>query len=125
MPMSSALVVMAMRMADMARVGRVALKALRLFRDRDDDRQLILALVAVNVLRRAASMNIDVSRVDTSLVRRLHRGARDRTFPRFLVQIISQHLRRPLPGNMPLTGSSPCSAASRWHRSAEGRPSPA
>ncbi|MFO1115481.1 MAG: C4-dicarboxylate transporter DctA [Beijerinckiaceae bacterium] len=75
------------RMADMARVGRVALKALVYF-EIVTTIALILALVAVNVLRPGDGMNIDVSRVDTSLVRNYIAQGKGQDISTFLMQII-------------------------------------
>jgi aerobic C4-dicarboxylate transport protein len=55
------------RMADMARVGRVALKALVYFEVLTTV-ALILALVAVNLWKPGRGMNVDLSHVDTSAV---------------------------------------------------------
>jgi aerobic C4-dicarboxylate transport protein len=55
------------RMADMARVGRVALKALVYFEVLTTF-ALILALVAVNLWKPGRGMNVDLSHVDTSAV---------------------------------------------------------
>jgi aerobic C4-dicarboxylate transport protein len=55
------------RMADMARVGRVAIKALVYF-ELLTTIALILALVAVNLWKPGRGMNVDLSHVDTSAV---------------------------------------------------------
>src|ERR1035437_4419526 len=55
------------RMADMARVGRVALKAIVYFEVMTTI-ALIIALVAVNLLKPGAGMNIDVSTLDPKVV---------------------------------------------------------
>lgn len=55
------------RMADMARVGRVAIKALVYFEVLTTI-ALILALVAVNLWKPGRGMNVDLSHVDTSAV---------------------------------------------------------
>jgi aerobic C4-dicarboxylate transport protein len=54
-------------MANMARVGRVAIRTLLYFEVLTTI-ALIIGLVAVNVLRPGAGMNIDLSHVDTSLL---------------------------------------------------------
>jgi aerobic C4-dicarboxylate transport protein len=54
-------------MADMARVGRVALKALIYFEVLTTI-ALIIGLVAVNILQPGAGMNVDVSKLDTHAV---------------------------------------------------------
>ena len=56
------------RMADMAKVGRVALKALIYFEVLTTI-ALIIGLVAVNVFKPDVGMNVDLSHVDTSLVK--------------------------------------------------------
>src|ERR1700747_1863789 len=54
-------------MANMARVGRVAIKTILYFEVLTTI-ALIIGLVAVNLLRPGAGMNIDLSHVDTSLL---------------------------------------------------------
>jgi aerobic C4-dicarboxylate transport protein len=55
------------RMADMTRVGRVAIKAILYF-EAVTTLALIIGLVAVNVLQPGAGMNVDLSTVNTSLI---------------------------------------------------------
>ena len=55
------------RMADMARVGRVAIKALIYFEVMTTI-ALIIGLLAVNILRPGAGMNVDVSKLNPSVV---------------------------------------------------------
>src|SRR5579864_5209252 len=55
------------RMADMARVGRMAIKAIVYFEILTTI-ALVIGLVAVNVLQPGVGMNVDLSRVDTSSV---------------------------------------------------------
>ena len=55
------------RMADMARVGRVAIKALINFEVMTTI-ALIIGLLAVNILRPGAGMNVDVSKLNPSVV---------------------------------------------------------
>jgi aerobic C4-dicarboxylate transport protein len=55
------------RMADMARVGRVAIKALIYF-EVLTTLALVIGLVAANLWRPGAGMNVDLSRIDTSAV---------------------------------------------------------
>ena len=55
-------------MSDMARVGRVALKAIIYFEVLTTI-ALIIGLVMVNVLKPGVGMNVDLSKVDTSSVR--------------------------------------------------------
>ena len=54
-------------MADMAKVGRVALKALIYFEVLTTI-ALVIGLVAVNVFQPGAGMNVDVSHIDTSSI---------------------------------------------------------
>src|ERR1700751_1556285 len=56
------------RMADLARVGRVAIKAIVYFEVLTTI-ALIVGLVAVNILQPGKGMNVDLSHVDTSTVR--------------------------------------------------------
>jgi aerobic C4-dicarboxylate transport protein len=56
------------RMSDMARVGRVAIKALIYFEVLTTI-ALIIGLVMVNVLKPGVGMNVDLSQVDTSTVK--------------------------------------------------------
>ncbi|MFZ0778531.1 MAG: cation:dicarboxylase symporter family transporter, partial [Xanthobacteraceae bacterium] len=55
------------RMADMARVGRVAIKALIYFEVMTTI-ALIIGLLAVNILRPGVGMNVDVSKLNPSVV---------------------------------------------------------
>jgi aerobic C4-dicarboxylate transport protein len=55
------------RMSDMARVGRVAIKALLYFEVMTTV-ALIIALVTVNLLKPGVGMNVDLSKIDTSSV---------------------------------------------------------
>ncbi len=75
------------RMADMARVGRVALKALVYF-ELVTTLALILGLVAVNVLKPGEGMNIDLAHVDTSLVKTYIAQGKAQDVSHFLLQII-------------------------------------
>ena len=75
------------RMADMARVGRVALKALIYF-EIVTTIALVLALVAVNVLKPGEGMNIDLAHVDTSLVKNYIAQSKGQDVTSFLMQII-------------------------------------
>ena len=60
-------------MADMAKVGRVALKALIYF-EVLTTLALVIGLVAVNVFAPGAGMNVDLSHVDTASVATLSRA---------------------------------------------------
>ena len=56
------------RMADMARVGRVAVKALAYFEVLTTI-ALVLGLVMVNLIKPGSGMNVDLTRIDTSAVK--------------------------------------------------------
>jgi aerobic C4-dicarboxylate transport protein len=75
------------RMADMARVGRVALKALVYF-EIVTTIALIIGLAAVNILRPGEGMNVDLARVDTSLVKGYIAQSHGQDATSFLMQII-------------------------------------
>jgi len=75
------------RMADMARVGRVALKALIYF-EVVTTIALIIGLVAVNLLRPGEGMNVDLAHVDTSLVKNYIAQGKGHDLTSFLMQII-------------------------------------
>jgi aerobic C4-dicarboxylate transport protein len=75
------------RMADMARVGRVALKALVYF-EALTTIALILALVAVNLWKPGRGMNVDLSHVDTSAVQTYVAQSSHTTVTNFLGNII-------------------------------------
>ena len=77
------------RMADMARVGRTALKALVYF-EILTTLALIVGLVMVNVLRPGAGMNVDLSHLDASAVQSYVSSAQDQTPVAFLMNIIPQ-----------------------------------
>jgi aerobic C4-dicarboxylate transport protein len=74
-------------MADMARVGRVALKALVYFEVLTTI-ALVIGLVAVNVFQPGAGMNVDLSTVDTSSVARYLAQTHSRSAGQFLLDII-------------------------------------
>jgi aerobic C4-dicarboxylate transport protein len=74
-------------MADMAKVGRVALKALIYFEVLTTV-ALIIGLVAVNVFQPGAGMNVDVSHIDTSSVAPYLAQTHSRTTAQFLLSII-------------------------------------
>src|SRR5271169_5423289 len=74
-------------MADMAKVGRVALKALIYF-EALTTVALVLGLVAVNVFAPGAGMNIDLSHVDTASVAPYPGQTQSRTATEFLLGII-------------------------------------
>jgi aerobic C4-dicarboxylate transport protein len=74
-------------MADMARVGRVALKALVYFEVLTTI-ALVIGLVAVNVFAPGAGMNVDLSQVDTSSIAAYIDQTHKRTTAQFLLNII-------------------------------------
>jgi aerobic C4-dicarboxylate transport protein len=74
-------------MADMARVGRVALKALIYFEVLTTI-ALIIGLVAVNVFRPGVGMQIDLTQIDTSSVATYVAQTQNRTTAQFLLNII-------------------------------------
>ncbi len=74
-------------MADMAKVGRVALKALIYFEVLTTI-ALIIGLVAVNVFQPGAGMNVDLSHIDTSSVATYLAQTQSRTTAQFLLNII-------------------------------------
>ena len=74
-------------MADMAKVGRVALKALIYFEVLTTI-ALIIGLIAVNVFQPGAGMNIDVSHIDTSSIAPYLAQTHSRTTAQFLLGII-------------------------------------
>jgi len=75
------------RMSDMARVGRVALKALIYFEVLTTI-ALIIGLVMVNVLRPGVGMNVDLSQVDTSSVQGYIAQTHHQDVASFLIDII-------------------------------------
>jgi aerobic C4-dicarboxylate transport protein len=74
-------------MADMAKVGRVALKALIYF-EALTTIALIIGLVAVNLFQPGAGMNVDLSHIDTSSVAPYLEQTHRRTTTQFLLNII-------------------------------------
>jgi aerobic C4-dicarboxylate transport protein len=75
------------RMSDMARVGRVALKALIYFEVLTTV-ALIIGLVMVNLLKPGVGMNVDLSHVDTSTVKGYIAQTQHQDIPTFLINII-------------------------------------
>ena len=80
-------------MANMAKVGRVALKALIYFEVLTTI-ALIIGLVAVNLFQPGAGMHVDLSHVDTSSVAQYLEQTQKRTTAQFLLEYHSKHLRR-------------------------------
>jgi aerobic C4-dicarboxylate transport protein len=74
-------------MADMARVGRVAIKAIIYFEVMTTV-ALIIGLLAVNILQPGAGMNVDVSKLNPSVVEPYVKLTHDVGFVPFLVNII-------------------------------------
>jgi aerobic C4-dicarboxylate transport protein len=74
-------------MADMAKVGRVALKALIYF-EVLTSLALVLGLVAVNIFAPGAGMNVDLSHVDTAALAPYLAQTHTRTTTEFLLGII-------------------------------------
>jgi aerobic C4-dicarboxylate transport protein len=74
-------------MADMARVGRVAIKALVYFEVMTTI-ALIIGLLAVNILKPGAGMNVDVSKLSTSVVAPYVKLTHEVGLVPFLVNII-------------------------------------
>ena len=74
-------------MASMAKVGRVALKALIYFEVLTTI-ALVVGLLAVNLLQPGAGMNVDLSRIDTASVAHYLEQTRRQTVSQFLLAII-------------------------------------
>jgi aerobic C4-dicarboxylate transport protein len=74
-------------MANLAKVGRVALKALIYFEVLTTV-ALVIGLVAVNLFQPGAGMNVDLSHLDTSSVAPYIEATRRRTTAQFLLDII-------------------------------------
>ena len=74
-------------MANMAKVGRVALKALIYFEVLTTI-ALVIGLVAVNLFKPGAGMNVDLSHVDTTSVATYIEQTRKQTTEQFLLHII-------------------------------------
>jgi aerobic C4-dicarboxylate transport protein len=77
------------RMTDMARVGRVALKALVYFEVLTTV-ALVIGLIAVNVLQPGKGMNVNLARIDSSSVQQYVAQTRNQTVTQFLLNIIPQ-----------------------------------
>jgi aerobic C4-dicarboxylate transport protein len=77
------------RMRDLARVGRVAIKAIVYFEVLTAV-ALAIGLLAVNVLQPGKGMNVDLSHVDTSLVKQYTSQTQNQTAAQFLINIIPQ-----------------------------------
>ena len=77
------------RMTDIARVGRVAIKAIVYFEVLTSV-ALVVGLVAVNLLQPGRGMNVDLSRIDTSAVQTYVTQTQNQTAVQFLMNIIPQ-----------------------------------
>src|ERR1017187_7152032 len=77
------------RMTDLARVGRVAIKAIIYFEVLTTI-ALVIGLVAVNVLQPGKGMNVDLSHVDASAVKPYLAQTQNQTATDFLLNIIPQ-----------------------------------
>jgi len=77
------------RMTDLARVGRVAIKAIVYFEVLTTI-ALIIGLLAVNLLRPGKGMNVDLSHVDVSAVKPYLAQTQNQTPVQFLLNIIPQ-----------------------------------
>src|SRR5208282_4899174 len=75
------------RMADMARVGRVALKAIIYFEVLTTI-ALVIGLVAVNLWKPGHGMNVDLAHIDTSAVQAYVAHPENRSVTQFLMNII-------------------------------------
>jgi aerobic C4-dicarboxylate transport protein len=77
------------RMTDIARVGRVAIKAILYFEVLTTI-ALVIGLVAVNILQPGRGMNVDLSHVDTSSVKAYVTQTQNQTVTQFFMNIIPQ-----------------------------------
>ena len=77
------------RMSGLARVGRVAIKAIVYFEVLTTV-ALVIGLVAVNILQPGKGMNVDLSRVDASAVKPYLAQTQNQTVTDFLLNIIPQ-----------------------------------
>jgi aerobic C4-dicarboxylate transport protein len=77
------------RMSDLARVGRVAMKAIVYFEVLTTI-ALIIGLVAVNILQPGKGMNVDLSHIDTAAVKPYLAQTQHQTAVEFLLNIIPQ-----------------------------------
>ena len=79
------------RMTDLARVGRVAIKAIVYF-EALTTIALVIGLVAVNLLHPGRGMNVDLSHVDASSVKQYVAQTQNQTPTQFLLNIIPETL---------------------------------
>src|SRR5215471_15190993 len=76
-------------MQDMKKAGRVGLKAILYFEVLTTI-ALVIGLVAINLLRPGAGMNVDVSKLDTSGLQNVALNKKPESFVYFLLNIIPQ-----------------------------------
>ena len=79
------------RMTDLAKVGRVAIKAIVYFEVLTTV-ALVIGLIAVNLLHPGRGMNVDLSHVDTSTVKQYVAQTQNQTAVQFLLNIIPDTL---------------------------------
>lgn len=77
------------RMSDLARVGRVAIKAIVYFEVLTTV-ALAIGLIAVNLLQPGRGMNVDLSHIDTAAVKQYVAQTQNQTPVQFLLNIIPQ-----------------------------------
>jgi aerobic C4-dicarboxylate transport protein len=77
------------RMADLARVGRVAIKAIVYFEVLTTI-ALVIGLTAVNILQPGKGMNVDLTHIDASAVKQYAAQTQNQTAAQFLLNIIPQ-----------------------------------
>ena len=75
------------RMSDLARVGRVAIKAIVYFEVLTTV-ALVIGLVAVNLLQPGRGMNVDLSRIDAAAVKPYLAQTQSHMLVQFLLNII-------------------------------------
>jgi len=77
------------RMSDLARIGRVAIKAIVYFEVLTTI-ALVIGLAAVNILQPGKGMNVDLSHIDTSAVKPYLAQTQNQTAVEFLLNIVPQ-----------------------------------
>jgi aerobic C4-dicarboxylate transport protein len=77
------------RMTDLARIGRVAIKAIVYFEVLTTI-ALVIGLTAVNILQPGRGMNVDLSRLDTSAAKPYIAQTQSQTATEFLLNVIPQ-----------------------------------
>ena len=91
-------------MADMARIGRVAIKAIIYF-EVTTTIALIIGLLAVNIMQPGAGMNVDVSKLNPSVVEPYVKLTHEVGFIPFLMNIIPNYHAAWLCGGMAVAGA--------------------